>query len=134
MRVPALSVAASAQSSSSACSDPSGIGAEHQAGTRIQLSLNGLTGDGTARRSSLRVPAAIAAACSACVGNTRTSTAAPASTSAGKPRTACAAAGALDRAGQLVEVVGPGAQPGPFQVACHRLGDGPADRRGELRL
>ena len=45
-----------------------------------------------------------------------------------------AAVGALDDARQLVDVVGPGSQPGAFQFACDRVGDGLPGRRGELLL
>ena len=60
------------------------------------------------------------------------STALPASTNAGKAAHGVAAADALDGARQLVEIVGPAAQPGSFQLAGDRLGDGLPDRRGEL--
>ena len=83
-----------------------------------------LTGEGTASRSSRRVPDAIAASCSAVVANTRMSTAAPASCSAGIAAHGMPAAGALDAARQFVHVVGPGAQTGRSRSAGDRLGDG----------
>ena len=93
-----------------------------------------MTGDGAESRNNRRVPGPIAASCSVCVANTRRSTAEPASTSAGKPRTAWPPSGALDDARQLVDVVGPGSQPGAFQFAGDRVGDGLPGRRGELLL
>ena len=114
---------------------PVRVGAQHQPGAWIQCSLDGSsTGDGTARRSSRRVPGPIAAACSAAVGNTRTSTAAPVSTSAGKPRTACPPLVLSTVRGSSSRSSGQVRRPGAFQLAGDRLGDGPADRRGELLL
>ena len=72
---------------STRASEPSGLVPRTRRVRGSSARSTALTGDGTDSRSSRRVPGPIAASCSACVANTRRSTAAPASTSAGKPRT-----------------------------------------------
>ena len=79
--------AASAQSSSRAGSEPSGLAPSTRRVRGSSWRSMVLTGDGTDSRSSRRTPGPIAASCSAFVANTRRSTAPPASTNAGKPRT-----------------------------------------------
>jgi hypothetical protein len=81
------SVAASAQSSSSAGSEPSGLAPSARRVRGSSCRSTALTGDVTPSRTNRRVPGRIARSCSADVAKTRRSTAPPASTNAGKPRT-----------------------------------------------
>ncbi len=128
------STAASAQSSSSAVSEPSGFAPSIRRVRGSSCRSTVLTGEATLSRTSRRVPAPIAAVLLDRCANTRRSTAVPASTKAGKPRTACPPTVRSTTARQLVEVVGPGAQSRAFQLAADRCGDGVLRGRREPLL
>ena len=124
--VASASTAASAQSSSSAASEPSGFAPSTSRVRGSSCRSTALTGDGTVSRSSRRMPGAHRGVL---LGRRREHPHVDRGARVDERREAAhgvPAAGALDDARQLVEVVGPGAQPGALQLAGDRLGDGAA--------
>ena len=80
------------------------------------------------------MPGPIAAACSAAVANTRTSTALPASTNAGKPRTVWPPLTRSTVRGSSSRSSGQLRSPRSFQPVGDRFRDGLPRRRGQLLL
>ncbi len=118
--------AASAQSSSSAASEPSGFAPSTRRVRGFSWRSTALTGDGTVSRSSRRMPGAHRGVL---LGRRREHPHVDRAARVDERREAAhgvAAADAFDGARQLVEVVGPGAQPASFQLAGDRFARRPA--------
>ena len=126
------STAASAQSSMQRGQGAVRVRAERQAGPRIQLPLDRFD---RRRHAQPQQPAGAGPHRGVLLGlvgeHPQIHGSCPRRRSAGKPANGVAAAGLLDDARQLVEVVGPAAQSGAFQLAGDRVGDGLPGRRGE---
>ena len=127
------SAAASAQSSSRAASDPSGFVLSANRARGSSARSTAFTGDDVAGavaggyRDPWRRPAPPPSRTPVCRR-------APATVSAGKPRTVTSRDATFDGARELGQVLGPAAQAAAFQPVGDRLGNGRARRGGKLFL